>query len=49
MIHLITYGDNKYENTKMRLKNEALNTNWFDTITLYGPNDLDDQFTPLEI
>jgi len=44
MIHLITYGNHKFENSKERLYNEALNTNWFDTITVYGPQDLDDIF-----
>jgi hypothetical protein len=44
MIHLITYSDDKYENAKKILYKEAKNTGWFDTITLYGPDDLDDQF-----
>lgn len=44
MIHLITYGNDKYENAKKRLYKEAENTGWFNTITLYSPNDLDDQF-----
>ena len=41
MIHLITYGDNKYINSKKRLYKQAGDTGWFDTITLYGPDDLD--------
>ena len=44
MIHLITYGNDKYKKSKERLYNEALNTNWFDTITVYGPEDLDIDF-----
>lgn len=44
MIHLITYGDQKYENAKKRICNEAKNTGWFDSITPYGPNDLDNKF-----
>lgn len=44
MIHLITYGNEKYQKAKERLYKEAENTGWFDTITLYGPEDLDDQF-----
>lgn len=44
MIHLITYGDSNYTNSKKLLQNEAMNTNWFDTITVYGPNDLDNNF-----
>ena len=44
MIHLITYGDNKYHKAKQRLYQEALDTGWFDTITLYGPGDLDKDY-----
>jgi len=44
MIHLITYGDQKYNNTKIRLYKEATNTGWFDTITLYGKEDIDIDF-----
>jgi hypothetical protein len=44
MIHLITYGNNNYVNSKKRLYNEALSSGWFNTITLYGPEDLDDEF-----
>ncbi len=44
MIHLITYGDQKFENSKKRICNEAKNTGWFDSITSYGPNDLDNEF-----
>ena len=44
MIHLITYGDNKYEESKKRLCNKANNLGWFDTIKSYGPDDLDVNF-----
>ena len=44
MIHLITYGDNNFANAKTRLYNQATATGWFDSITLYGPNDLDSEF-----
>lgn len=44
MIHLITYGDKKYKKIKERLYIEALNTNQFNTITVYGPEDLDIDF-----
>lgn len=44
MIHLITYGDDKFNGTKERLYKEALNTKWFDSITLYNQNDLDEKF-----
>jgi hypothetical protein len=44
MIHLITYGNNYYNNSKKRLYNEALSSAWFDAVTLYGADDLDDEF-----
>lgn len=43
-IHLISYGDNKYTMSKKRLFNEAKQTKWFDSITFYSPNDLDNDF-----
>lgn len=44
MIHLITYGDDKYANSKRRLCEEANRVGWFDTKTLYGPESLDLDF-----
>lgn len=53
MIHFITYGDENYEETKKRLCNQAVSlsgdngngsNSWFDTITSYSPDDLDDEF-----
>ena len=44
MIHLITYGNYKCENTKKRLIDEAKKSGWFNTITSYGPEDLDTDF-----
>jgi hypothetical protein len=44
MIHLITYGDGLYDETKKRLHNQANNLGWFDTITSYGPDDLEQDF-----
>jgi hypothetical protein len=44
MIHLITYGNENYNNSKNRIKNEAKLSGWFDSITVYGPDDLDDKF-----
>jgi hypothetical protein len=44
MIHLITYSNHNYSNSKRRLCVEANNTGWFDTVTAYGPADLDDEF-----
>lgn len=44
MIHFITYGDHKFTKSKKRIYSEALNCGWFDTITVYGPQDLDPDF-----
>ena len=44
MIHLITYGDKNFVKSKVRFFNEANDTGWFDTITLYGPEDIDNDF-----
>ena len=44
MIHLITYGNSKYTNSKKRLHNEGLESNWFESISIYGPEDLDLDF-----
>lgn len=44
MIHFITYGDGLYDETKKRLHNQANNLGWFDTITSYGPDDLEQDF-----
>jgi hypothetical protein len=44
MIHLITYGNHKFEKSKKRLHKEAIDTGWFDTVTVYGPEDLDNDF-----
>ena len=34
MIHLITYGDDKFKEGKKRIFNQANNTGWFDNVTL---------------
>jgi hypothetical protein len=44
MIHFITYGDDGFAETKKRLVNQAESLGWFDTITAYGPEDLDNDF-----
>jgi hypothetical protein len=44
MIHFITYGTDDFKNTKKRLYKEALNSGWFDSITIYNTEDLDDEF-----
>ena len=44
MIHIISYGDDKYKRSKERIHAEAVATGWFDTVSVYGPDDLDDEF-----
>jgi hypothetical protein len=44
MIHFITYGNHKFINSKKRICDEARSVGWFDTITSYGPEDLDLEF-----
>ena len=44
MIHLITYGDSKFTESKARIMNDAKALGWFDEITLYGPEDIDADF-----
>lgn len=44
MNHLITYGTENFNNSKLRLLEEAINTDWFTTVTLYGPEHLSDEF-----
>lgn len=44
MIHLISYGDDKYKKSKEKIYAEAVTTGWFNTVTIYGPDDLDDEF-----
>lgn len=43
-IHLISFGCNKFIKSKVRLYNEALQTNWFKTITIYTSDDIDIEF-----
>jgi hypothetical protein len=43
-IHIITFGDEKYNNTKLRFKNEAVESNFFNSIQLYSPKDFGDDF-----
>ena len=39
-IHMVTYGDRKYQMSKQRLVQEADATRWFNTIRAFGPEDL---------
>ena len=43
-IHLITYGDNQFSKSKQRINNEAINSRWFDAITICGPENLSQEF-----
>lgn len=43
-IHFITYGNNNFYNSKIRLCNEVIKTGWFNTVSSYGPDDLSDEF-----
>uniref|UniRef100_A0A6C0J704 Uncharacterized protein n=1 Tax=viral metagenome TaxID=1070528 RepID=A0A6C0J704_9ZZZZ len=43
-IHFITYGNNIYNNSKNRLRIETNSSGWFDTISVYGPEDLSCSF-----
>lgn len=43
-IHLISFGCNKYKNSIKRLYNEANDSKWFNSITIYTPEDIDIQF-----
>ena len=44
MIHLITYGDQKFTQSKVRIYNDGISSGWFDSVTIYGPEDLDTEF-----
>ncbi len=44
VVHFITYGDNNFKNSKKRLEQEAKNVGWFDSISVFGPEDLDNEF-----
>jgi hypothetical protein len=43
-IHFLTYGDDKYSTPKKRIEKEANYFGLFDTINIWGENDLDDTF-----
>ena len=44
-IHMITYGNSIFNRAKERIKKEALNTSWFKSIKVCGPEDLTQEFT----
>tara|TARA_B100000941_G_scaffold175501_1_gene125622 strand:- start:6273 stop:6998 length:726 start_codon:yes stop_codon:yes gene_type:complete len=43
-IHFITYGNATFKNAKQRLFKEANRVGWFDTVTVYGPENLSQEF-----
>jgi hypothetical protein len=43
-IHFITYGNEMYNNSKKRLREESVNSGWFDTTTICGPENLSEDF-----
>lgn len=43
-IHFITYGNEIYKNSKKRLEKEANDCRWFNTINIYGPENLSKEF-----
>ena len=43
-IHFITYGNELYQNSKKRLHEESTKSRWFDTTTVYGPENLSEEF-----
>jgi len=43
-IHFVTYGNEMYNNSKKRLREESINSGWFDSTTIYGPENLSQEF-----
>ena len=43
-IHFISYGDDKFKKSKERLQQEAIDFEEFDSIEVFGPEDLDEDF-----
>jgi hypothetical protein len=46
-IYFLTYGDDKYHNSKIRIKEEAINFGMFDDIKIYGPEDIGTYFSTI--
>lgn len=44
-IHIITYGNHNFSKARERVRKEALRTNWFSSITIYSPDDIDPSFS----
>ena len=43
-IHFITYGNDRFKKSKARIKQEAIDFGEFDSIEVFGPEDLDEDF-----
>ena len=43
-VHLITYGSNKFVNSKKRMMVMGMKCGWFNSVKTYGPNDLTSDF-----
>jgi hypothetical protein len=44
MTYFISYGDDKYTNSKNRIKAEAINSGFFDVVNVYGRQDISEEF-----
>jgi len=44
MIHFVTYGDDKFIQSRERICNEARETGWFDTVTYYTDRSISEGF-----
>lgn len=44
-IHFISYGNDLYKSSKERIRNEAQNSHWFDSVNVYGPEILEPSFS----
>ena len=43
-IHMISYGNEKFKNSKKRIFNEGINSKFFYSIEVLGPENLDIEF-----
>ena len=46
-VHLITYGSNQFINSKKRMMFMGIKSGWFNTVKMYGPEDLTEDFKTL--
>ena len=44
ILHLISYGNDNFKNSKVRLFNECIESKFFHNINIYNYNDLDTNF-----